>query len=75
MRMSEPDTSMANKKQDNLSKIDGIIKDMINDVEEGETLFQPLGNVTTTAMPPTWVDHLFSSTSVILCTNPNPPSF
>ena len=36
--MSKPDSTTAKKKQDDMSKIDGILKDMTNDVEEGENL-------------------------------------
>jgi hypothetical protein len=37
-RMSNPDCSTATEKQDELSKIDEILKDMTNNVEEGKTL-------------------------------------
>lgn len=40
--MSEPDSSIAIKKQDDVLKIDEILKDMINNAEEGWThLNQP----------------------------------
>jgi len=65
-RMSNPDCSTATEKQDELSKIDEILKDMTNNVEEGKTLHnQPSATCESII--------LFSCTSVKAYSNLNPP--
>jgi hypothetical protein len=67
-RMNKPDSSAAMEKQDDLSKIDEILKDTINNVEEGKTLLhQP--SVTCELII------LFSCTSVKVYVNLSSPSF
>jgi hypothetical protein len=52
--MSKPDISSVTEKQEDLSKIDDILKGMTNNVDEGKTfLNQPSAIEIATPMPPT----------------------
>ena len=65
--MSKPDSSTTMEKQDDLSKIDEILKDMTNNMEEGKTLLNqpsPAGELII----------LFSCTLAMFYSDLNPPS-
>jgi len=77
--VSEPaDTPSATKKQNDLSQIDDILKDMTNNVEEHKTLInQPSTIGTTVNMPPTGESNVFAyvHTPVLFYSNLNSFSF